>query len=316
MVEVLLVEKIIGLATIQDLGRFGYKSIGIPVSGALDKTSYVYSNLLLNNNVDDAVIELYGLMEFRVINDTLICITGGVETVTIDEVEYSAWKPLFVKKNSLVSIKPQRSPLIYISIYGGVKCSKVLGSRSTYLRAGIGCYSGSLKQNDVVESNTLPNSNDIKRIIDKEPLIDVFDKHIPKPEEEVQLRSTLGVHSDLIWDIDVLFKEKYWLSNEYDRMGYRLDGKPLESTRKLGRLPSIPVDRGCVQIPPNGKPIVLMSDSQTMGGYAVALHVLHPDVDRLAHVQPNQQKIMFIEVDVENAEEIMKNYLSKLSIPT
>ncbi|OYT41073.1 MAG: hypothetical protein B6U89_00115 [Desulfurococcales archaeon ex4484_58] len=75
-----------------------------------------------------------------------------------------------------------------------------------------------------------------------------------------------------------MFREKYIVTEECDRMGCRLDGPSLESVRELGRLPSIPTDRGCVQIPPSGKPILLLSDSQTMGGYAVASHVIELDL--------------------------------------
>ncbi len=314
MVETLLVKNIIGYATIQDLGRRGYRSIGIPVSGVLDRISYIYSNYLLNNNLYEAVIEQYGYGEYVVLNDTIVCVTGGARHIIVDDNEYDAWKPVFVKKNSVLKIKPDRSPLIYIAIYSGVKCNNVLNSKSTYLRAGIGCVRNVLKPNDIIESNKRVDPSNLSLLLDKGSLINIYEKQIPSSSETIILRSTRSFHSDLIWDIDVLLRETYYLSSEYDRMGYRLEGKPLDSTRNLGRLPSIPVDRGFVQIPPDGKPIVLMSDSQTMGGYAVALHVLQPDVDRLAHAQPDQ-KILFREISFSEAERIIEKYYNILEKP-
>jgi len=104
------------------------------------------------------------------------------------------------------------------------------------------------------------------------------------------------------------------VSPKSDRMGYRLDGPLIEKAKGLGRLVTIAVDRGYVQVPPDGKPIVLMSDSQTTGGYAVALHVIPPDVDRLAQCPPGTH-VKFSEVSHSEAEKIVENYLNELEKP-
>jgi len=98
-------------------------------------------------------------------------------------------------------------------------------------------------------------------------------------------------------------------------MGYRLDGPPLAAASKLGRLPSTPTDRGYVQVPPDGKPIVLMADAQTTGGYAVSLHVVQPDTDVLAQLRPGR-RVRFKLVRVEEAEEVTSRYLAELENPT
>ena len=312
MVSVLRVKSVTGMVTIQDMGRYGYRSIGVPVSGALDKTSYVYSNVLIGNEPVSAVIEIIGVFSAEALNDTIICVTGGAEKVLIDNVEYESWKPIFVEKNSTITILPGRSPLSYLGIYSGVSCNEVLGSRSTYLRGRIGCFPEGIKVGDVIESYKLPSKSEWYRVKDLTPPFNPFKDYIPG--DVVELRSTRGVHSDLLWDLEVLFKNTYRLSEEYDRTGYRLEGPSLKSAEELGRLASIPVDRGYVQIPPDGKPIVLMSDSQTIGGYAVALHVVQPDLDRLAHCQPGSN-VVFREINYEAAEEITREYLDKLFNP-
>ncbi|MCS7099119.1 MAG: hypothetical protein NZ925_02075, partial [Sulfolobales archaeon] len=127
-------------------------------------------------------------------------------------------------------------------------------------------------------------------------------------------RATEGVHSHLLEDLGTLLKSEYVVTAESDRMGYRLDGPPLASARKLGRLPSVPTDRGYVQVPPDGKPIVLMSDAQTTGGYAVALHVLPRDVDYLAQLSPGR-RVRFELVDAGSADEEVSKYLGELERP-
>ena len=314
MVKILRIRSVTGIATIQDIGRYGFRNIGVPVAGALDRISYVYSNVLIGNNPFSAVIEVIGVFTAEVLNDTIICVTGGAEKIYVNGIEHNTWKPVYVKKGSVITIKPGLSPLNYLSMYSGIKCPMVLGSRSTYLRGKIGCYPEGLNPGLILESYLLPEPSIWYRVKDLEPPFNPFIQYIPLEDQTLELRATPGVHSDLLWDLDQLFKNYYYVSHESDRLGYRLEGSPLKSAQELGRLPSIPVDRGYVQVPPNGKPIVLMSDSQTMGGYAVALHVLQPDIDRLAHCQPGY-RVLFKDITYREAEDIMSDYLQKIQEP-
>ncbi len=135
------------------------------------------------------------------------------------------------------------------------------------------------------------------------------------PTDIVELRATRGIHADILEpDLSTLLRSTYTVSPQSDRMGYRLDGPEIEKAKGLGRLITTAVDRGYVQVPPDGKPIVLMADSQTTGGYAVALHVLLPDVDRLAQCPPGST-VRFVEVSYSDAERIVKEYLEELEKP-
>ncbi|RLG83671.1 MAG: hypothetical protein DRO39_08290 [Thermoprotei archaeon] len=134
--------------------------------------------------------------------------------------------------------------------------------------------------------------------------------------DPVELRMTVGHHTHLLSEADRsrLVDSLYTVSQESDRMGFRLEGPPLESLRGLGRVPSFAVDRGFVQVPPEGRPIILMADSQTTGGYAVVGVVLPPDVDLLAQCVPGTRvRLRFI--NISTAEEVVRSYLSYLEKP-
>jgi len=138
---------------------------------------------------------------------------------------------------------------------------------------------------------------------------------IPEPKNIVTIRCTKGIHYELLKDdVEKLFNAVYVIKPDSDRMGYKLEGPPIESARSLGRLISVVTDRGFVQIPPDGEPIILMSDAQTTGGYAVALHVLPSDVDLVAQCSPTY-KVRFIEVSIEEAENNLRKYLNELKNP-
>ncbi len=304
-----------GIASIQDMGRKGYRALGVPVSGALDRLSAAYANALVGNDVNEALIEVLGSeieLVFHV--PSIVAVTGARCVVEVNGEEVRQWSPVFVKEGSRLRVsQPIRGFATYIAIAGGINVERILGSRSTYVRAGFGGLEGRyLKPGDRLPLKEL----DVRSLWDR-----VCGKSAPDyvrianlPRGVVELRATLGIHYDLFSDIETLFKGTYVVTPQSDRMGYRLDGPKLESATKLGRLPSLPVDRGYVQVPPNGLPIVLMSDAQTTGGYAVALHVIPPDVDKLAQCPPGTQ-VKFIEVSYEEAEEVVRKYLSLLEKP-
>ncbi len=312
LISRLLAKSIGGFVTIQDLGRRGFRNIGIPVSGALDRISHVYANALVGNDVSEASIEIIGMASFEVLEKTIVCVTGGGKIV-VDGVEMDSWTPILVDRGRVVSIKPGKSPLSYLGVSGGIVCDEVLGSRSTYLRGGFGCLGRMLKPGDTLLSRKINVDEVWVRVKSLEPPFDPG-SFLSLDNDVLELHATRSVHADLLDDLDILFKNIFFVSRESDRMGYRLEGPALKSVEKLGRLPSIPVDRGYVQIPPDGKPIVLMVDSQTMGGYAVALHVIHFDLDKLAHRQPGD-KVSFREIDHWKAEEYMRDYLSSIEEP-
>lgn len=303
-----------GVATVQDLGRPGYRTLGVPVSGALDLTSVSYANALVGNDVSAALIELVGSIRVKADRDLLVAVTGGLPKVYVDQYEVPSWRPVYLKSGRELAVRPSdRGNVYYVAVAGGIECESVLGSRSTYVRGGFGCLGRPLRAGDVLTSAEVDVESLWSRVYNLRPVFNI-DEKLPRGGGAVVLRATRSIHAEQLQDLSTLLNSEYVVTLESDRMGYRLDGPPLESASKLGRLPSIPTDRGYVQIPPDGKPIVLMSDAQTTGGYAVALHVVPPDLDLLAQTRPGG-KVRFVEVSIKDAENLTSSYLSEVEKP-
>lgn len=305
---------LVGIATVQDLGRRGYRSLGVPVSGALDILSASYANALVNNRVDAALIEFTGSITLRTDQDLVVAVTGGLPKVYVDHYEAPSWKPIYLRRGKELTVRPSdRGNVNYVAVAGGIECESVLGSKSTYVRGGFGCLGRPLRVGDVLKIEEVDVESLWSRTHDLSAAVNINER-VPKRDEILVVRVTRGIHSEQLQDLDTLFRHEYTVTLESDRMGYRLEGPPLTSASKLGRLPSIPTDRGYVQIPPDGKPIVLMSDAQTTGGYAVALHVVPPDTDLLAQARPGH-KVRFVEVSVREAEKLASSYFNEVEEP-
>lgn len=303
-----------GYATVQDLGRRGYRAVGVPVSGALDRLSAAYANALVGNGAGDAVVEVLGTVSLTLLADAVVAVTGGSPRVFLDDIEVRPWTPLYCRQGSTLRVLPTGvGRAHYVAVSGGVICERVLGSASTYARAGMGCLGRPLRPGDVLESGSVDPSEVWDVVADLRPPSELVGKHA-RLTEGLILRATEGVHAHLLEDLGTLLRGEYAVTPESDRMGYRLEGEPVRSAGRLGRLPSIPTDRGYVQVPPDGRPIVLMSDAQTTGGYAVALHVIPPDVDLLAQLNPGQ-RVSFRLVDLDEAEGEVRRYLEEVERP-
>ena len=132
------------LTTIQDIGRYGSQKYGVIVSGAMDSYSLRLANILVGNMENEAALEitLYGTtLHFE--DDTLIAITGGDFQTTIDGVNAPLWRPVLVKKNSILKFNIcNQGSRAYIAFAGGISTPSIMGSKSTYLRANIGGFKG------------------------------------------------------------------------------------------------------------------------------------------------------------------------------
>jgi len=304
-------------SSIQDLGRYGFRALGVPVCGAMDKLSAAYANALVGNDVNEALIEVIGgNFVFEVLRDSLIALTGADSKVTIDNIPVKVWSSVLVRKGSVVVVEPpKRGFITYIAVDGGLDAEVVMGSKSTYVRGGFGGFEGRLlKPGDVISTKDV-RLKSVFKLAGSYEVPDEVVERLPDSNTVLELKATEGMHVDLLGeDFIELLKNVYVVDVSSDRMGYRLKGEPLKKASKLGRLISIPTNRGYVQIPPDGQPIVLMSDAQTTGGYAVALVLTQRSVDVLAQAQPGQ-KVRFKVVSVEEAEDENAKYLELLGNP-
>lgn len=298
------------LTTVQDIGRYGYQKYGVIVSGAMDSYSLRLANILVGNKENEATLEItiYGTtLQFE--EDTLIAITGGDFLTTIDGTIAPLWRPVLVKKNSILkfhsAIKGSRA---YIAFAGGIDIPQMMGSKSTYIRASIGGFEGrALQKGDKLNFG-------VKSTLSEALLQHLDDKNIPWSvnfnelinfKQEPIIRVLEGTEFDRFdkESQQTFFQEPYTLTVQSDRMGYRLEGPSLSLSEKFELL-SEGVTFGTIQIPPSGQPIILMADRQTTGGYPKFGQVISADLPSLAQLQPSST-IRFKEVSLKEAETVL-----------
>jgi antagonist of KipI len=296
------------LTSIQDLGRKGFQQHGVIVSGAMDTYSLRIANMLVGNKEGEAALEIT-LMgpTLKIEKNCLIAITGGNLSPTIDSQTVPMWKPVYVKKGTILRFEGCKSGCrSYLSVAGGYAISTVMNSKSTYLRGEIGGYKGrALKVDDVVDFNvtsTILNNREFKEAFTA-PKWFVNDKEF-MPSRMPAIRFIDGSQSDYFTDSSkVSFTENLFkVSNQSDRMGYRISGPLLELNEKRELL-SEAVTNGSVQVPPDGNPIILLADSQTTGGYPKIAQVITADLPMIAQIKPGES-IQFSRVTLKEAEQL------------
>ncbi len=261
------------LTTVQDLGRVGQRASGVPLSGAADPFALRVANLLVGNPEGAAGLEftLVG-PELKFHHDTLVAI-GGAEFAAAP-----SWRPFLVRAGEVLKLGPAKSGCRgYLAVAGGIEVAPVLGSRSTYLRAGL----GGLEGRAVTAGDVLPVPVVHRHVVDGHWRID--QRILPSYTSAGVVRvigGTHGVEFDATWQ-----SRTYRVSTRSDRMGLRLEGEPLVR-RSVRDLVSAPVAPGTVQVPPDGQPIVLLADAQTIGGYPRLCHIASVDVPIVAQLRP------------------------------
>ncbi len=307
----------VAYASIQDLGRFGYRSLGVPVSGALDKLSAAYLNALVGNEPNTPLIEVVASpIRFRVLKEVIMAVGGAWVDIEACGESVDTWEPVWLEAGCVVDVSPpKRGFITYVAFSGGLVADYVMGSASTYYRGGFGGFKGRLlRRGDVLEVRRRDLRSTWESIESLEPP-DWLRYRVPSKSACTILKATEGIHADLIRnDLRVILSSTYSVSPKSDRMGYRLVGPELSDVKSLGRLPSIATDRGYVQVLPSSELAVLMADAQTTGGYAVALHVLQPYVDILAQCGP-YYRVRFSLVSSGEAESVTREYFRLLKKP-
>lgn len=270
------------LSTVQDLGRPGYESSGVSPGGAVDRAALRMANLLVGNEENAAALEM--------------CVTGPIlkfhAPATIALTQFQA-RPRSVNAGEIIDLSRLCGGVrAYLAIAGGIHVPQVLGSASTDLRAGFGGYGGrALQAGDRLEIGT-PGRIPAGR-----------NWHIATrgAKPEIELRFLSGMQSE--WFSEAALRQfqatTYQLTPNGDRMGARLVGAALELTTPR-EMQSQAVACGSVQVPPDGQPIILLAERQTIGGYPQIGHVISVDLPRLACAWPGT-RIRFREVTWDEA---------------
>lgn len=293
--------------TVQDLGRYGYLKYGVPISGAMDSFSLIAANLLVGNSPNDACLEITLIgPELQALADTQIAVTGGRISVKINGEEASMWQTLTIRRGDIISLgKVENGCRSYLSIRGGINTPIILGSRSTYFRGRFGGIEGrQLRTGDIIEAFSAPPLPTVLRMPGK---------LIPHFEGVFTVHVVLGPQADMFTEkgIETFLSNPYMVTIESDRMGYRLEGPEIEHKGKAD-IVSDALLPGAVQVPRNGKPIIIMRDAQTTGGYSKIAAVITPDLDRLGQAKPNDI-VRFSEITLEEAHRKLIEYRRMLA---
>nr|WP_318539720.1 biotin-dependent carboxyltransferase family protein [Terribacillus saccharophilus] len=296
------------LTTFQDLGRTGYQEYGVVVAGAMDDFSLQIANLLVGNQRDDAGLEVTMMGPvLKVLEDSVIAITGGNLSPRVNGQPAPMWKSFEVKEGQLVEFgQPMEGIRSYISVAGGFDLPAVMGSNSTYLKAKIGGLNGrALEKEDILYGN-----EDAHAVTGRSLHYD----EIPKYQKEVTVRVVLGPHQDAFTDeaIKTFLSSNYEITPQSDRMGFRLKGPEL-THKTTADIISEAIPLGGIQVPANGQPIILMADRQTTGGYTRIATVISADISLLAQAAPGAV-VRFEEVSVGEAQEVYQGRESLLRV--
>ncbi len=280
-----------GWTTVQDGGRRGFRAEGVPLSGACDPFALRVANLLVGNREDAPALEvtLVG-PELRFARDTVVAL-GGAESDGLP-----AWRPQVVRAGETLRVGPlTRGCRGVLAIGGGIAVDPVLGSASTYVRAGLGGVRGrEVRAGDDLALGDGGAASRGRWTIDP--------RMLPRYGAATTVRVVAGAQAREFGD--AVGGAEFRVSAQSDRMGLRLEGAAWRRVAG-GELVSSPVVPGTVQVPPDGQPIVLLADAQTIGGYPQWGHVIAVDLPVVAQLRPGD-RVAFRTVTPGEARELAR----------
>jgi biotin-dependent carboxylase-like uncharacterized protein len=290
------------LTTVQDLGRPGYQHLGIPPSGALDPVSMRVANALVGNAAGTGALEVAYLGPTLAVeaDSVRISIAGGEAPIEIlpegagfGGARVESMRSVCLRRGDVVRIGSlSGATVLYVAVEGGFDIAPELGSVSTYIRGGIGGMNGCALQT----GERIPLLRDAATERD-ECRLDGLDLSQP-PRFRVIVGPQLDYFSEQA--LTRFFASEYTVGVGSDRMGMRLDGGPIDHLRGFD-ITSDGIAPGSIQVPGSGRPIVLLADRQTTGGYPKIATVISADLPALGRL-PIGAKIAFEPVTMEAAE--------------
>lgn len=298
------------LTTVQDLGRWGHQAIGMPVAGAMDSMALRRGNLIVHNPMDAAALEITVTgPTAEIIGKGLVALAGADLGMTLNGTYAAPWTAHAVRDGDRISFSGMKDGNCrgYLCVSGGIEIPLVMGSRSTYLRAGIGGFKGrTLQKGDTLDCG--------------EPYIlwrrcagfSCPKDLLPRYSADLPLEAVLGPQEDYFTDkgIETFLSEEYHVSTAADRMGYRMDGPIIEHVDGAD-IVSDAICLGAVQVPGHGQPIVMMADRQTTGGYTKIAVLTQASICLLAQRLPGQP-VRFKAVGQNEAIKTAKEEAAKL----
>ena len=268
----------------------------------MDGRSFRIANILVGNDVNDAGLEItiFGpTLEFT--EDSLFALTGGDLSPSLNGTSIEMYRALPALKGDVLSFGQLKSGCrSYLAVAGGIDVQPVMGSRSTLLRGEIGGFNGrKLKSGDYIPSGR-----------PKTLINDFFTRSVEKEDfsgKETTVRVLMGPQDDRFTQhgIDTLLHATYRVGKDFDRMGYRLNGAPIEHVSDANII-SDGIALGSIQVPGNGQPIIMMADRQSTGGYTKIANVITVDLPKIAQLKADDA-VSFRKVDIRAAHELYRH---------
>ncbi|WP_191561517.1 biotin-dependent carboxyltransferase family protein [Metabacillus idriensis] len=309
------------LSTIQDSGRYGSQQYGVIASGAMDTLSLRIANMLVGNHEHEAAIEMTLLgAHFEFQKDSLISICGGDMSPVLNDQPIRMRRPIIVKKGSILTFSSAKLGCrAYVAVAGGFDVPEVMGSKSTYLRAGIGGFNGrALKNGDILSIGEM-SLQAKKQLEAYNPSLSlseidwsVSSEFFPFQQQERHIRVIKGRQFDDFSEESKanFFSERFEITPQSDRMGYRMKG-PVLKLDKEQEMISEAVSFGTIQVPSEGNPIVLLADRQTTGGYPKIAQIASIDLPFISQLKPGES-VQFIEISLDEAQQLYLNREKKI----
>jgi antagonist of KipI len=293
------------LTSVQDLGRTGFRQFGVSTSGALDPFALRVANLLVGNDEGAAGLEItLGGLQLRFEDERTVAWCGGEFDVQIGSRALPAGHVAYLKPGDELKFRrAQFGCRCWLAISGGIDVPIVLGSRSTDLRAQFGGLEGrTLRDGDLLPLARRPGSSPSATGISS--WAGPHDWVIPAKRYPI-LRFVQGVDWSRFEEVTIqqFTIHQFAVSPDSDRMGVRLDGPELKRADETDLI-SEAVAAGTIQVPPSGKPILLLGDCQTIGGYPKIAHVITVDLGIAAQLRAGDE-VRFLEVSLGDANRLL-----------
>ncbi len=297
--------------TVQDLGRPGFQKYGVPTSGPMDEWGLRVANALVRNAPGEAALEVTGVGPvLRVRGEVVLAVAGAEFSLSLDGDAVPPCAALRAREGQVLAFGECRSGVrAYLAVRGGIDVHPVLRSRCTCLSGRYGGLEGRpLRAGDVLPllaGDPAPPDRPLEgRFLPR--------RLWPRRSPWVELRVVLGPQDDLFTPegIATFLGSEYLVTHHADRMGYRLDGPPIAHVKGADIL-SDAIAPGAIQVPGDGKPIVLMGDRQTTGGYTKIASVIRADIPALAQARAGD-RIHFRQVTLAEAHAALAAFVAHL----
>lgn len=311
------------LSTIQDLGRSGYQHLGVGPGGALDEVSHRIANRIVGNPASSSTLEMtLSGPTLRFDDDTLIALCGGDLSATIGDQPLPTWRPVFIRAGVCLRFgKAVQGARAYLAVGGGFQIPPVMGSVSTHLAGHFGGFQGRpLRKGDRLDLGPGPEGlyPSLRRRFQGGTAPFLGSDWFSSAARELDFTrpATLGLIPGPQWAMmtttsrEALLASTFRVGSQSSRMALHVEGATLALDTELEMISS-GVATGTLQLPPDGRPLLLLADRQTTGGYPRLGELASVDLPVAAQLRPGEA-LRFERTDVESAQRLLLQRKARL----